>query len=228
MSISHVAHRALAALLTTAVITAAAISMPTAPATAAPSAVTQTFSYTGAAQTFTVPAGVTQLYTVVTGAEGGRGGRDSQGEPIPGGYKGQVSGTIAVTPGQVLTIAVGGGGATGNSSTSSQTRAAAGQSPLTGYAGGRGGMPGGQGSSGGGGGGGAATVLLTGTETIVAGGAGGGGGSGQYYSLVGRQAEASHAPRTDMTTGIGQDGLNVQDICTTRCDGGGSGAGGGG
>ena len=228
MSISHVAHRALAALLTTAVITAAAISMPTAPATAAPSAVTQTFSYTGAVQTFTVPAGVTQLSTVITGAEGGRGGRDSQGEPIPGGYKGQVTGTIAVTPGQVLTIAVGGGGATGNSSTSSQTRAAAGQSPLTGYAGGRGGMPGGQGSSGGGGGGGAATVLLTGTETIVAGGAGGGGGSGQYYSLVGRQAEASHAPRTDMTTGIGQDGLNVQDICTTRCDGGGSGAGGGG
>lgn len=50
VSFSHVAHRALAALLTTAVFTAAAISMPTTPAAAAPTAVTQTFSYTGSTQ----------------------------------------------------------------------------------------------------------------------------------------------------------------------------------
>ncbi|MER3388456.1 MAG: fibronectin type III domain-containing protein [Microcella sp.] len=227
MSISRVAHRALAALLTTAVITTAAISMPTASATAAPSAVTQTFSYTGATQTFTVPAGVTQLAVSLTGAEGGQGGRDGV-IGTPGGYKGQVTGTIAVEPGQVLTIAVGGGGANGAGCTNAQTRAAAGFSPLSGYAGGRGGMPGNRGCSGGGGGGGAATVLLTGTATIVAGGAGGGGGSGQWAVLVGRQAEATHIARADTTSGIGQNGYDVMSICSGNCDGGGGGAGGGG
>ena len=196
--------------------------MPTASATAAPSAVTQTFSYTGATQTFTVPAGVTQLAVSLTGAEGGQGGRDGV-IGTPGGYKGQVTGTIAVEPGQVLTIAVGGGGSNGAGCTNAQTRAAAGFSPLSGYAGGRGGMPGNRGCSGGGGGGGAATVLLTGTATIVAGGAGGGGGSGQWAVLVGRQAEATHIARADLTSGIGQDGYDVMSICSGNCDGGGGG-----
>lgn len=201
-----------------------------APAQAAPTAEVATFSYTGSLQTFTVPAGVTSLTITATGAEGGLGGRDSQGEPIPGGYKGQVTGTISVTPGQVLTVSVGGGGTRGASSTSSQSRAAAGVSPLSGYAGGQGGMPGGSGSSGGGGGGGAATVVTTADSTVVAvaAGAGGGGGSGQWTPLVGRQAEPNHSPRPDSTTGVGQNGFDVMAICSNNCDGGGSGAGGGG
>ena len=227
MSISTVAHRVLAALLAIVVITAGVVAMPAAPAAAAPSAVTQNFTYTGSTQTFTVPAGVTQLGVTLIGGEGGRGGRDGVfGEP--GGYKGQVTGTIAVTPGQVLSMSVGGGGAAGASCSNSQTRAAGGASPFTGYAGGGGGMPGNQGCSGGGGGGGAATVLMAGTETLVAGGAGGGGGSGQWAILIGRQAQATHTARADSTTGVGQNGFNVLQICTTACDGGGGGGGGGG
>ncbi|MBX9717977.1 MAG: fibronectin type III domain-containing protein, partial [Microbacteriaceae bacterium] len=227
MSISTAAPRAFAALLAVVVVVAGVVATPAPPAAAAPSAVTQTFGYTGTAQTFTVPAGVTQLGVTLSGAEGGRGGRDGVfGEP--GGYKGQVTGTIAVTPGQVLSMSVGGGGAAGASCSNSQTRASGGASPFTGYSGGGGGMPGNQGCSGGGGGGGAATVLMAGTETLVAGGAGGGGGSGQWAILIGRQAQATHTARTDRTTGVGQDGFNVLQICTTACDGGGGGGGGGG
>ncbi|MCU1441204.1 MAG: fibronectin type protein [Rhodoglobus sp.] len=206
---------------------AASVVLPGVAVQAAPSAVTQTFSYTGGLQTFTVPAGITQLTLTATGAEGGRGGVDASGPGAAGGYKGQVTGTMAVTPGQVLSIAVGGGGATGIGG-AAQTRAAGGVAPLSGYAGGAGGMPGNQGSSGSGGGGGAATVITAGSTTIVAGGAGGGGGSGQYVTLIGRQAEATHSARTDTTSGVGQNGYDVMAICSGNCDGGGGGAGGGG
>src|SRR4051812_10085655 len=83
---------------------------------AASSTITNTYSYTGGTQPFTVPAGVTSIIVTITGGQGGLGGGDSQGSPIPGGYQGVVTGTIAVTPGDVLTIATGGGGGTGNSS----------------------------------------------------------------------------------------------------------------
>lgn len=221
--------RMLAAVVATAAVVVGTLTA-VGPAQAAPTAEVTTFAYTGGMQTFTVPAGVTSLTITATGAEGGLGGRDSQGEPIPGGYKGQVTGTIAVTPGQVLNLSVGGGGTRGASSSNAQSRAAAGVSPLSGYAGGLGGMPGGSGSSGGGGGGGAATVITTTGSTViaVAAGAGGGGGSGQWTPLVGRQAEANHTPRSDSTTGVGQTGFDVMAICANNCDGGGSGAGGGG
>ncbi|MDQ1496328.1 MAG: hypothetical protein QOG69_2811, partial [Actinomycetota bacterium] len=208
--------------------------MPTA-AMASPSTVSQTYGYTGATTTFTVPAGITQLTVSMTGAEGGRGGVDSQGLPASGGYAGLITGTIAVTPGQVLTIAVGQGGATGTSSTShglgttpATAGAAGGLNPLGTYEGGFGGLAGRSGSSGDGGGGGAATVITTSGTTIVAAGAGGGGGSGQYLPLDGRAAYAFFSARSDLVSTLGQNGLSVNDVCTTTCDGGGSGAGGGG
>ncbi|MBK8143748.1 MAG: hypothetical protein IPK62_01490 [Bacteroidetes bacterium] len=68
--------------------------------------ITQTFNYTGAVQTFTVPAGVTSITVDVSGAKGGNGVNLSVG-----GNGGRVQGTIAVTPGQVLNINVGGMGA---------------------------------------------------------------------------------------------------------------------
>ncbi len=227
MFATRIGSKILAALAGIGLVGAAVVAVPTA-AQAAPSTETVTFSYTGGLQSFTVPAGITQLTITATGAEGGLGGRDSQGEPIPGGYKGRVTGTIDVTPGQVISVSVGGGGSRGASSTSAQSRASAGYSPLSGYSGGQGGMPGNRGSSGGGGGGGAATVLVVGDNKIVAGGAGGGGGSGQWEPLVGRQAEASHSPRTDTTSTTGQNGYDVMLVCNNNCDGGGSGAGGGG
>ncbi|MFF5228883.1 glycine-rich protein [Dactylosporangium sp. NPDC000521] len=62
------------------------------------------YTYTGADQTFTVPAGITLIEAALFGA----GGANSlEGKGGGGGY---TTGSIAVTPGQVLTITVGEGG----------------------------------------------------------------------------------------------------------------------
>lgn len=60
------------------------------------------FDYTGAVQTWTVPAGVTQIYVDVVGAQGG------SSSPYLGGKGGKVSGLLTVTPNDVLQITVGG------------------------------------------------------------------------------------------------------------------------
>jgi hypothetical protein len=60
------------------------------------------FDFTGAIQTWTVPAGVTQIYVDAAGAQGGSGGSNI------GGKGGKVSGVLAVTPGNILQITVGG------------------------------------------------------------------------------------------------------------------------
>ena len=222
-------HTRLAAALVTLCIVAGGLAIPAEPA-AASTNVTITYSYTGSTQTFTVPAGVTSIVVTIKGGQGGLGGGDSQGSPIPGGYQGVVTGTIAVTPGAVLTIATGGGGGTGNSSQSSAPGGFAGQNPLAGYDGAVGGVAGPEGSSGGGGGSGAASVLRIGATDIVAGGAGGNGGNGQFYPIVGRRAAETHLARPDATSTTGRPGVNTATMCSQgfRCDGGASGAGGGG
>lgn len=115
------------------------------------------FNYTGGLQTFTVPAGVTSLTIQAWGAQGGG---------VDGGNGGYAAGILAVTPGQVLDLYVGGQG-------SSTTSSAPG-----GYnGGGNGGLD--TGGDGTGttlwsfGGGGASDVRLSGTKVIVAGGGGG-------------------------------------------------------
>ncbi|HEX2901715.1 MAG TPA: glycine-rich protein, partial [Bacteroidia bacterium] len=124
---------------------------------------TQTFSYTGAAQTFTVPSGVTSLTVDLRGAKGG------DGFPVmsAGGLGGRVTGTITVTPGQVLQINVGGVGA-------NATATVGGAGGFNG--GGQGGIY--SGSYGGGGGGGGSDIRSTpyalGNRLAVAGGGGGG------------------------------------------------------
>lgn len=71
--------------------------MGAAPAQAA----TATFAFTGSEQTFTVPAGVTSLQVVAVGGKGGNG------PSALGGFGAVVTGTLAVTPGEVLYIEVG-------------------------------------------------------------------------------------------------------------------------
>jgi fibronectin-binding autotransporter adhesin len=68
--------------------------------------VNYTFIYTGADQTFTVPAGVTSITVSIWGAGGG-GSAASDGAGGSGAY---VTGTLTVTPGQTITVVVGGGG----------------------------------------------------------------------------------------------------------------------
>ncbi len=190
---------------------AGVIAIPASPPVEAASEISNTYNYTGSTQTFTVPDGVTSIEVTLQGGQGGRGGGDSQGSPTPGGYQGVVTGTIAVTPGQELTVAVGGGGGTGASSVTDSGGGSAGLNPLSGYDGARGGNAGNAGSSGAGGGSGAATVLLVDGTPIVAGGAGGNGGNGQFFPIVGRRAESTHTARPDTVSTTGRPGWNTAD-----------------
>ena len=63
------------------------------------------FSYTGSEQTFTIPAGVTQVQLEVWGAQGG-----DATTTYPGGRGGYATGIYNVTPGQTLYVNVGGMG----------------------------------------------------------------------------------------------------------------------
>ena len=219
--------------------------------------ITKTYTDVTATENLTIPDNVTSITVTLKGAEGGRGGTDSAGRPPAGGYIGQVTGTFAVTPGQIITVGVGKGGAdsprvnicsSGVDAFSGDTRdAVGGTNPLGGYAGGNGGSPGWQGCSGYGGSGGAATVVLIGTSagdgsvaTIVAGGSGGSGGSGQFAQTKGQISKSTFSGRADVTSTSGQPGLYTAYSCRAgiiggtvitsdgRCDGGGGAGGGGG
>ncbi|MFK7784356.1 MAG: glycine-rich protein [Crocinitomicaceae bacterium] len=126
-------------------------SLPTAIDTCSPSG-SQTFTYTGAQQTFIVPAGVTSISVDAFGAQGG-----ANNPATNVNYGGRVQSDIAVTPGATIYVYVGG--------------------QANGLAGGFNG--GGSGEGGGQGGGGASDIRIGGTtyneRVIVAGGAGGGG-----------------------------------------------------
>ncbi len=126
---------------------------------------TTTFNYTGAVQTYTVPAGITSLSINLQGAIGGWNS-DMSSYVDSGGHGACVQATLSVTPGQTLYIYVGQHGTPGSTST-----------------GGSGGYNGGGnganafGAYGGGGGGGATDIRVGGTSltnrVLVAGGGGG-------------------------------------------------------
>jgi hypothetical protein len=76
--------------------------------------VAKTLIYKGlTTETFTVPSGTTKVYARLIGGGGGGGGLYSNNGAVRG-LPGQiVQGAIAVTPGDVLTVSVGGGGGGG-------------------------------------------------------------------------------------------------------------------
>ena len=85
------------------------------PATAEPT--TQDFAYTGGEQSFVVPAGVCSVTVDAFGAEGGANpSTDTLGGSIPG-LGGEATATITVTPGETLTVVVGGEGVGGANGT---------------------------------------------------------------------------------------------------------------
>jgi hypothetical protein len=141
-----------------------------------------TFAYNGAVAwgtsdkaraSFTVPDNVHHLTITAAGGTGKAGGAGYAitGQGGPGGAGGQVVETIAVWPGEVLTIQPGADGSHGG----------------TAYGDFYGGMYGSGDSSGGNGGwgGGASVVLLDGQIVAVAGGGGGGGGGGAVAGYTG-------------------------------------------
>jgi hypothetical protein len=221
--------RSLALIVSGALVTALAVVAVPAILAASADSVSQSFGYSDSTQQFVVPDGITQLTVSMLGGEGGEGGWDSTG-PLDSGYQGAVTGTLNVTPGEILNIGVGQGGSMGGSWLGDAPGGVGGNNPIAGYNGGTGGVAGPEGSSGGGGGGGAATVIQAGDQTIVAGGGGGGGGSGQFGPTAGRPGASSFTAADDPSTGIGEDGISTVTVCTAniRCDGGASGAGGGG
>lgn len=174
----------------------------------------QAFSYTGADQTWTVPAGVTSL-TVKMWAAGGSGINAAMqstygaGGGASGGY---TTGTLAVTPGETLTFIVGQGGK---------------QSSGVAYGGG-----GNATNATGGGGGGRSAIRRSSTELATAGGGGGGGGSGYNGGAGGGTTGGDAAGGTGLggtqsaggsTSGTGSAGTQFQGGASN-----GGGAGGGG
>ena len=73
-----------------------------------------TYQYTGAVQTYTVPAGVTLIEISAAGAAGGGGFNSNQWSV--GGRGGYISTLLSVVPGQVYYVYVGGMGASRDSS----------------------------------------------------------------------------------------------------------------
>ena len=145
----------------------------------------QTFEYTGVEQSFTVPAGVTQITVQASGAQGGDGGTPDDLVPLGGSDEPQgglggpgstATATLAVTPGEQLRVIAGGagvpadfqdGGAGGFGGSAGETAGGDGASvTVANHAGGAGG------------GGGGSAVLRGSTFLVVGSGGGGGGGSG--------------------------------------------------
>ena len=197
---------AVVATVATAVFASGAGAVSCVPADPSPGdTATCTFSYTGAAETWVVPAGVTSATFELWGAQGGRV------SPNAGGQGAHVQGTLALSPGQPLTLIVGGSGAFGGIS------AGAGAGGFGG--GGTGGSVAvGAETNFGGGGGGASTVktidippFVIGVPLIVA---GGGGGTGRTFSFDGGAGGDS-----------GSAGLKGEDPGALATGGGGGGSG---
>jgi hypothetical protein len=122
----------------------------------------------GGLGSFTVPAGVTHVMIDAKGAQGG-------GDPgyYVGGKGGEEKGTFAVTPGETLTILIGGRGG-----------------DLSGTSGGSGGYGGGGAggsadSTDGAGGGGGGSFVFDGSDTLILAAGGGGGTGAETYNGVG-------------------------------------------
>jgi len=189
----------LVGLLSVAGIAAA----PSVAATPAPepsaSHATETFGYTGAVQTFTVPPHVRSLSVVAIGARGGRGASGYDKSGGGGGLAARVSADLDVNPGEALLVVVGGPGGAGGT-----------------FSSGSGGFNGGAraGHVGGGGGGGASDIRTggqPGPRLVVAAGGGGGGaagaeGPGGPGGLPGQAGHDGHSSPHDPLTCHGRGG----------------------
>src|SRR3954452_10095115 len=173
--------------------------------------VTKKFSFTGAEQSFVVPAGVTSMHVTAIGGKGGKGSQT----PAVGGFGSGVNADGAVPPGDVVKVVVAGNGG-----------------DAVGAVGGTGGFSGSVGSGGdgggaktsvekaGGGGGGMSYAYIDGAGILpgfLAGAAGGGGSGGGTVGGAGGNGSADNGIN-GQPGGIGG---------ATHATPGGSGGGGG-
>ncbi len=180
---------------------------------AARAATTQTFTTPGTS-IYTVPSGVTQLSIAAVGAAGG--GWCANGG---GGRGASVSGTFPVSPGEQVTVSVGGVGGVCNATPS-------------------GGIGGGGSASGYAGGGGGASSVSVGTapatpgsELLVAGGGGGaslGGGPGGDAGAAGSAPPIGTAAQPGTQTAGGTGGIDRSGANDNGSNGGFAAGGGGG
>ena len=202
-----------------------------------PAPVVTTFECLGIPQEFVVPPGVTTINTTVKGAAGGGSN---------GGFQGLVSGTLRVTPGDILTITVG-----CRESVSTRTSHGGGYGWAKGGDGGPGAFGTGADSGGGASGINLGTIILVvaggggggGAASLSAGGAGGDGGatdgsqgSGPFGGGAGGLLGGSSTPAggTDFLGGTGAgggggggfpNGGGAGSSCGITCGGGGGGGG---
>ncbi|MFZ1317473.1 MAG: hypothetical protein WAQ26_03420, partial [Candidatus Saccharimonas aalborgensis] len=188
------------------------------------------------ASTFTVPAGITSLSVKVWGGGGGGGAGGSAAAGGTGGGGGYVSGSVAVTPGETLTVYVGGGGATGTRNTAGGGGGGGGYSSIyrgttaLAIAAGGGGGGGGRnsaGNTGGAGGAGGGTTGVAGSTS----GAGGGGGAGTQSAggAGGTGGTNAGSAGGSLTGGLGGDGRTSGTTDGSGASGGlASGGNGGG
>jgi hypothetical protein len=197
-----------------------------------------TFTFVGHTDTYTVPPGVTQLNVTAVGGAGGVFSEDASGAPDGA----EISGVLAVTPGEILTVGVAGQGNQVYNNVKGGWGMTNGASD---YAGGNGFTTGGDNLGGGGG----ATVILdgTGSPVVVAGGGGGdgdgplgstgyGGEGGQGGSLLGGTGgpygqggkpganTVSHGQDAVSGGGAGGGGVNGGTAGNVTVQGGGAGS----
>jgi len=201
---------------------------------------TQAFGYTGSEQCYTVPAGVTELRVIAVGAPGADGGvwRGVPGLAPPAGAGAdgaQLAGDLAVAPGQVLYVEVGGVGGQGFAGSSFNF----GTSAFNG--GGPGGVQSAMGGGDSGGGGGGASDVRTvscgtacpgdsvslASRLLVAAGGGGGGGGGSNSSDGGLGSDGGSGGSASTVGADGAPGGPVSGGLPGLGGGGGSSSGGG-
>jgi gliding motility-associated-like protein len=188
---------------------------------------TATFNCTGGPQNYTIPPCVTTVTVEAWGAGGGGGGVDTY-TGSPGGGGAYAYSTLAVVPGQVLTVYVGCGGSQGGACQGNGPGGAGGY----GYgSGGPGGNSGPSGCSGPGGGGGGGSAVLNGATVLVVAGGGGGGGGGGNFGDGANGGGGGQAGFSQSSPGgiLGASGTaNGLAGSSTGADGAGGGGGGGG
>ncbi len=163
----HRRHPLAKILAGSALAVASAASSLLAPATAGATS-SATYTYSSNYQSFTVPSGVTSLHVDVSGGSGGNGSGSYGGGG--GAAGGEIIGDLPVTPGQVLTLWVGGAG----QNNGGEGFGSPSHNDFEGGGGGDGAGP----TTGNGGGGGAASYVKSGSTMLVLAGGGGGGGGG--------------------------------------------------